>query len=543
MFQSPFLDANPSYASLLTSAIPPKALLPDGEYVAIVLRNRFGRFTWESSFRPTSIGFGDFSEVPRPKVGYARPFKAWLIVLVIRDGRRYRSYRTVRWIYPKGKNPMVPPHDYGTAMRDARRDLRGKIYLPPGKRTSNQRSSSLRPNPENRVRVRQNFSEGNNGGYFFSPSTSSEVYYTRTWSGTRTPGFGGLKKNQRPVNPHSVSITDVSDAGLIEMIDIPSTGVYFNQYSAFTRRYSGPAAPSHDPGAKQKAIKRLIDKLESGIDSNLAQDIVQIKQTVRLVADTASRLARAGAAAKNGNFPRAASALFGTKSPRYDRKFGPPNRNRQFADNWLAVQYGWKPLLQDLHGAFEAVARLQLADASVKQVKASAQVESWDVNDLPLFIGNKIAGWTRVHTVSRCKYGVRFTVEDHLKAFLSQTGFTSPVNLIWELIPFSFVVDWFLPIGPWLETLNYTPGLVMLDGYESLFTKRVAESLVRFSGEIGPSAPGQNLQTAGSYRSEQVIFDRTRLNTFPAGRFPAFKNPLSTTHALNALALLRSVFR
>jgi hypothetical protein len=137
---------------------------------------------------------------------------------------------------------------------------------------------------------------------------------------------------------------------------------------------------------------------------------------------------------------------------------------------------------------------------------------------------------------------VRFTVDNHLAAFLAQTGFTNPINLIWEVIPFSFVWDWFQPIGPWLESFSDFHGLVFLDGYQSLYTKQKVESLVRFSGPIGSPAPGQNLQTAGNYGRETVAFKRDLLGTFPVLEFPLFKNPLSVTHALNALALVKSVF-
>lgn len=33
-------------------------------------------------------------------------------------------------------------------------------------------------------------------------------------------------------------------------------------------------------------------------------------------------------------------------------------------------------------------------------------------------------------------------------------GFTNPAAVLWEATPFSFVVDWFLPIGDYLKTLD-----------------------------------------------------------------------------------------
>ena len=543
MFQSPFLDANPSYASLLTSAEPHRSIWLDGEYYMLWQPWSPRAKAYESPiYQFNKTGKIDFSSVPRPRVGYSRPSYIYLIFITIYRRKWYRSFYRIL-LPPKEEGGSM--RNYGSQMKSHRRDSRSKIYLPPGKyNPKGPRSPNVRPNPEIRSKFRQNFSEGNNGGYFFSPSLSSEVTYTRTWSGQRTPGFGGLKRNQRPVNPHSVSITDVNDSGLIEMLDIPSSGVYFNQYSAWTRRYNPPAVLGHNSLALTKAIKKLVNRMEVEMNSNLAQDIVQIKQTISLIADTAKRLAKSGLALKNGNFPGAAKALFGSSRNRYDRKRSrQPDNTKSLADNWLAMQYGWKPLLQDLHGAMEAAAKLHLADASVKQATASALVENWVVEDLPLaFNSAKVGGWIRTQRTTRCKLGVKFTVDNHLVSFLAQTGFTNPINLLWEVIPFSFVWDWMQPIGPWLESLSSFHGLVFFDGYQTLFTREVTESSVRFAGEIGPPAPGQNLQTAGTYGREVVLLDRTKLNSFPSATFPSFKNPLSVTHALNALALVKSVF-
>jgi hypothetical protein len=544
MYQSPFLDANPSFVTLLSDAVPSSSVLLDDEYVSLLLYGKDGRVVWESSLRPVSTGFGDFSEVPLSKFS-SRPQKAWLVYLRVRNGVQHRSGRRVQWVYPKGKPGQIPNPDYGASVRKARRDVGRRVNPVPGKRSAFPRSSTLRPSPEIRNKSRQNFTEGNNGGYFFSPSVAVEQAYTRSWSGVRTPGFGALKKNQRPVNPHSVNIVDVKDSGLIEMFDIPSTGVYFNQYSAFTRRFNPPVLPSHDDVARSKAVRKLIERLESGIEGNIAQDIFEIRQTVKLLTTTATRVAKSAVALKNGNIPKAVQTLWGSQQPYYgSKRRKPPSNAKSTADNWLQMQYGWKPLLMDLHGSMEALARLHLADASIRQVTARAKTDRWVVEDLGLVQNpQKKAGWTRVQTVSHCKFGIRFTVDDHLKAFLAQSGFTNPLNLGWELLPFSFVADWFLPIGPWLSTLSGYHGLTFLDGFQTLFTKQRVESLVRFTGEIGPPAPGQNLQTAGTYGREVVILDRIRLNTFPVASFPSFKNPLSLTHAANALALVQAVFR
>jgi hypothetical protein len=125
-----------------------------------------------------------------------------------------------------------------------------------------------------------------------------------------------------------------------------------------------------------------------------------------------------------------------------------------------------------------------------------------------------------------------------LKAFMTQIGFNNPINLLWEIIPYSFVVDWFLPIGQYLEGLTNFQGLTFIDGCETRFTRQSALFDVYYYYE-------DNVQIDiryGSYSRDDVLFDRLKLTSWPSMRLPSFKNPISTEHALNALALLRAAF-
>jgi hypothetical protein len=116
------------------------------------------------------------------------------------------------------------------------------------------------------------------------------------------------------------------------------------------------------------------------------------------------------------------------------------------------------------------------------------------------------------------------------------------LNLAWEVLPYSFVVDWFLPIGPYLETLSSWDGLVFLDGFETQFTRKNINGVISASFAY---PAGGNYQTTvqGDYQAEGIQLNRIKLTTFPAATFPTFKNPFSTGHALNAIALLRTAHR
>lgn len=80
-----------------------------------------------------------------------------------------------------------------------------------------------------------------------------------------------------------------------------------------------------------------------------------------------------------------------------------------------------------------------------------------------------------------------FAFWDSLAATL---GLNNPVGIYWEKIPFSFVVDWFVNVGDFIE--NYNPGKATFDGdirvvacHHSLKWTRVSEILGPISWEDG----------------------------------------------------------
>jgi hypothetical protein len=280
------------------------------------------------------------------------------------------------------------------------------------------------------------------------------------------------------------------------------------------------------------------------MSSNLAQDIVQISQTTRMIANTVMRLTKAIRAVKQGQLRRAAALLYDPLHRMKNRR-SQPRPGLGTAKNWLELQYGWKPLLMDIQGSMEALARLNLDDRRIRRVTASATKtlnERVPISISTMGVTNKVSGVHMIETFSTFRYGIWFRLDDRLTAFLAQTGFTNPINLVWEIIPYSFVIDWFLPIGPYLETLSAFKGMYFVDGFSSQFTRQNAYSVVFRSSDESAPPFWSKTSMKGTYSRTTVLLNRSKLTQFPSARFPEFKNPLSVTHALNGLALLRAAF-
>jgi len=428
-----------------------------------------------------------------------------------------------------------------------------------------------------------NFSTGRYGeGAWSAKAPVPTLRWYRLFASVNTPGFRFLKKGRLPVNPYSLTRIQVEDPmGMDYRMCWYQPWNYQSQTHYPSSWYiPTPAGPTHDVSAYNLALRRCISSAELGIDGNLAQDLAQIGQLTNMMGDSIHRIVAAIRNTKRGRFkdaweclttPTAKSRGLGYRVSgegarkssrssvlpmdfrvdmltRVDVDLGRVvSASKSVAENWLALQYGWKPLLSDINGAIIALAEL-MSDPG-EDVVRTAKGSGKTVQKQKMELGTSSSwyqktGMLETTTYSRCKIGFRYRVDSQLKAFLAQTGFTNPINLAWEVLPYSFVVDWFIPIGPYLETLSAYDGLVFLDGYVTKATMQYTSAYHEYSGPF-PAYPGLPIvwTKKARYWREYLLINRIKLWSFPVAEMPSFKNPFSVEHALNGLALLRAAFK
>lgn len=401
-----------------------------------------------------------------------------------------------------------------------------------------------------------------------SDSTGTRREYERGWTGQRTPDYWSKRRRQLPVNPHTVYIVREHVRTLIRHTEWVSDINYGGTQQAEDRLdivpayYAVPPVPAsfYSDATLNLALSRLITKMGAET-ANIAQDIGEIGETIRMIHKTIQRVHNANHALRVGNFSGAVNALWsgaphGNTRPsnlKFVKRVAKTAKAQAkvLAENWLELQYGWKPLLSDIHDAIEKVSLLaqQPGDLIIAAASGSASGHYRNVSDIKTtFVAplpNHVCGQQTIASYQRDKYGVRFKVADAHKAFLAQTGFTNPIDLAWELLPYSFVVDWFLPIGPWLESFTAFRGLEFVDGYRSRFLREDAFLAINDAVITHQTPDGQHpviWKEDGLWWRTTVGFVRDRLTTWPLPNLPVVKSPWSTGHVLNALALLGAGF-
>lgn len=323
---------------------------------------------------------------------------------------------------------------------------------------------------------------------------------------------------------------------------VDSTGVLYSQ-SPTLRSFSSLETASVLSRARNGLLLKIKDQ-----DVNVAQFYAEREQTVRLITDNVKRLGKAALAMRHGNIAGAAKAL-GVSVPhsyasgKHFSKLWERNQSEALSRGWLELQYGWLPLLSDIYGAIEFSQKQFIEKPIIFKVSTRKKIENKYSEQFVETDVIHIISYDLKYEVS-CRCSFRLTTPP-LKT-LSALGITNPLYLAWELLPFSFVADWFIPIGSFLSALDATLGVTFVSGSETLFSKRSA-TWTTTGRDIRVTVPGyyhfNSVQGSWSSTTYDVSCDRIGYTSFPLATLPVFKNPFSSTHLFNALALLKLNFR
>lgn len=382
------------------------------------------------------------------------------------------------------------------------------------------------------------------GGYSNSVTRMDEAMFYREWAGVNTPNYSKWSNvpHGLPANDHHSKITIRS----VRPIHVFLQYMYGQTpWTSYTDRYQYVVgAPLQDYSfeiqhsplaiamARDKVIKKILDR-----KVNLAQAVAEGQKTIDMVASAATKIAKTLRNLRKGNLAQAARDLTGSKA-------GAP-RGSSVAKNWLELQYGWKPLLSDIYGACETLAARTQPPILKFRAKATTSdskrvyVDSSHPNESGT-VTNKETGYT-----STAKIVVAYAMGSQTPRTMSQLGISDPLSLAWELLPYSFVVDWFLPVGDYLASLGYDTGLSFRMGSEVRISKNCWEvNMESRTKDFGNGTFSRFTYDGCSIvTSRNVLLDRVHLTASPSPSLPSFKNPLNIGHMLNALALLRGAVR
>jgi hypothetical protein len=277
------------------------------------------------------------------------------------------------------------------------------------------------------------------------------------------------------------------------------------------------------------AVVKCLGKV-SDAKVNVAVALAEAHKTSDLILSTARRIDRAYRALRKGNLKVVAKELNIT-----------PKRVHK---TWLEYKYGWMPLLMDVKGSAEYFAQQNLVRpprfhcvANIEETKST----SWPYTT-GRYGGGTVNGsyFLSSHLKTRVKVWCELS-SPHIST-IQQLGLTNPALIAWELVPFSFVLDWFVGVGDYLTAMTSLQGVTV---YRTL--KSVEESDAHIYSQPATSvvAGGWLYETPGqTYSSSERRYDRDTLLGFSLlGLYPPRNNRFNFDKLVTSLALIRGQYR
>jgi len=269
--------------------------------------------------------------------------------------------------------------------------------------------------------------------------------------------------------------------------------------------------------AYNKALGRYYDKLRGDLDLSIS--LFESGQTVKMLKAV-------------------------TKFTSYVKNtFNPKN----IGNKWLEYQYGWRPLVNDIFQAADKLVAKPTSPYRIIDVRAS---EAWRADKTT---DNLPPGTYRGYDLYRDEWDANYRCRlvgfygftD--SALLKLAGWSSlnPISIAWELLPYSFVADWFIDIGGYLRAtesaLLYSQafkGGVQIQGYRKHARRTNTADYTYKQG----NNPLSTITTTGIKRQQSDSWltgkTRTVLTSSPSPRLPSFKADLGSSRLLSAAALL-----
>lgn len=359
-------------------------------------------------------------------------------------------------------------------------------------------------------------------------------YLVTDWIRTASGPYHGDHRTAYDYGMGEYRITADSPFVLHDYYDNPTdhlTSNYDIRRTEYLSKYRTPfsQSPVNGPDMENAISEAITSALNSlkGQSSNWGSDMGEMRQSVESFASLAMKGGAFIKHMRHGQFTQAAHAL-GISPTSFSHS---SNRGKAIADYWLAYSYGWRPYAQSMFDMQSTIADIVNRQSTSVEGTGSGHASGSLDNT---YIG-KIKQKANWFGSARCV--LKADIANPALLNINKLGLSNPSAIAWELVPFSFCVDWFIPVGNTLSAITGAEGLDFHGGWYSVITR----STVSLTRETGKETEWTTCDDGGHYSEEQFTFNRTALTAFPLPRFYADMTPYSSPRAANALALVRQL--
>lgn len=275
-------------------------------------------------------------------------------------------------------------------------------------------------------------------------------------------------------------------------------------------------------------ISKAYNKLTSAVgdSSGWGENLAEANQSIQTIVTRAHQLGQVASALRGGNIGSALDLLQHPDSSLLRQRL---RKAKSFSNQWLELHFGWVPAITDISNSLNTLSK---ADFGLRQVKGS----STDKRESRFREDDGDQGFhTRViETSVHTKFSLWVRINNPNAYLANQFGVANPLAVAWNLIPYSFVVDWFSNVGQCLGAMTDWVGLSREREQTNLSVKAVTTDHWFFRNTIPPNDP---LFITIDSQMEGLFVDRITSVSGPNLTLYPFKG-LSVTRGATAIALL-----
>lgn len=318
-------------------------------------------------------------------------------------------------------------------------------------------------------------------------------YAKSTYTNDKDVVFKLAKESRVKPNP----LTFTSRSGAYKYHE--QRGIYGYIYYGYTYRYDYSVyAPP--PNFTKVWSNELLSQINSEF-INLSMYMAELRSTITLAADVGKALVNIFTSVTN-----------------------PVKFAKSISNAWLSYTYGLAPTVDDLNKA--ALGMHDLMNGYPIKFKGKfSETVNQNYNNSSYEISRSDTKIT--------KYAVR--------CMLSQPSmfyYGGPVSTLWEMIPYSFVFDWFIPVSDYLAACDTHRLVESAYGWVSNRTKfELVGSHKRYS------SGSYNYFNDRNYKYQYETFDRSVVISIPTPSLPRYSPHLGTQRLLNSAALLTQLLK
>lgn len=231
----------------------------------------------------------------------------------------------------------------------------------------------------------------------------------------------------------------------------------------------------------------------------------ELHKTLELGASTATTVARVLSLIKRG---RLGDAMAVTFPNRKGKRF-----QRGASNAVLAYKYGVTPFLNDLYdsaAALSAAVQARWDNQQPQRMKITQKRVGFISEPTVYFVNPQdVTGVMNLACSDSRRLYVKFHVADPQQYIAARFGFTNPLTTVWDLVPFSFVFDWFSSFNNWLSSFDAGVGIE----FDSCFLARRREAFGIPVGSVQSTYFNIGCTVVGS--AQGLVVERVSLPSLP----------------------------